>query len=216
MKNTASLLLSAIFFLLIVSCKKENQKKEQPIDTVTTVDTDTEVDTTSTNEYKATDDDIREFGIIEDIEDGAYPFFSVTVNFVERKMKQSFTVNIEAVSIDSETLLGLKGKYATIYYTSDLENDLNDLHFKGKTLFGEYAPEMDASWKKTTGVLSGANSLSGDLPGKITITDSKGKKIVFEEYVDDEMMKVNGKTVTSFYSLKAVNKITHIEPSTED
>tara|TARA_R110002073_G_scaffold313380_3_gene485310 strand:- start:18677 stop:19324 length:648 start_codon:yes stop_codon:yes gene_type:complete len=213
----SSTLVLSLFLLLIIGCKKENQKKVQATDTITTVETDTIIDTDSTTkEYEPTDNDIREFGIMENAEDGGYPFFVVTMNFVERNIKHDFNLNIEAISLTNEELDKLKGKYATIYYTSEDENDLSDLHFKGKSLFGEYAPEMDTNWKKTTGVMTGADRLSGDLPGKVTVTDADGKKTTFEVFIDDETMKANGKTVTAYYTIKGVDKITHIEPSSEE
>ena len=204
--------------MLFLSCKTETKKKSTDIDPVqkdTIVETKSDIIDSETKEYEPGDDEIREYGIIESIEDGAYPMFSITVNFVEREMKQSFSLSIEAISLTDSDLNKLKGKYATIYYTSDLENNLSDLYYNEKSLSGEYAPEMDSSWKKITGTLSGATSLSGDLPGKITVTDSEGEKITFEWFIDDEILKVNGKTITAFYTVRGVNKITHIEPSEE-
>jgi len=220
MKNNTKLIIMLMFSIIFFGCKSEIKKKSindtETVQKDSVIDTKSDVVDTSTKEYEPTDDELREYGMIVSVEDGAYPFYSVTVDFVERNMKQSFTVNIEDFAMNSETLEGLKGKYATIFYTSDLENDLNDLHFEGKSLFGEYAPEKDDNWKETTGILSGATSLSGDLPGKITITDADGQKTTFELYIEDETLKVNGKKVTAYYSLRATNKIMHIQPSSEE
>lgn len=215
MKFKNSLLILFLSVGLLLGCKTETKKKSTNPETE---QKDTIVDTTDseTKEYEPGDDDIREYGIIERVEDATYPFFEVTLNFVERNMKQDFNLSIESISLTDSELYKLKGKYATIYYTSDLVNDLVDLHFEGKSLFGEYAPDMDSSWKKITGTLSGAESVSGDLPGKITVTDSEGQKIEFELYIDDETIKANGKTVTAFYTLEGVNTVTHIEPSSEE
>ncbi|MFY0630576.1 MAG: hypothetical protein JXR05_09355 [Flavobacteriaceae bacterium] len=209
-KNSLLIVLLATTFLL--GCKSEPKKKSTDTETIkkdTIVNTDSE-----TKEYEPSDDDIREYGIIERVEDATYPFFEVTLNFVERNIKQDFNLSIESISLTDSELYKLKGKYATIYYTSDLVNDLVDLHFEGKSLFGEYAPDMNSNWKKIIGTLSGAESVSGDLPGKVTVTDSNGQKIEFELYIDDETVKANGKTVTAFYTLEGVNTVTHIEPST--
>lgn len=209
------LLLSTILFL---GCKSETKKKPTNLNADQKdiiVEKKSNIIDSDTKEYEPSGDEIREYGKIETIEDGGYPMFSITVDFVERQMKQSFGLNIEAISLTDSDLNKLKGKYATIYYTSDLENDISDLYYNGKSLSGEYAPEMDSSWKKITGTLSGATSLSGDLPGKITVTDSEGEKITFEWFIDDEVLKVNGKTITAFYTVRGVNKITHIEPSEE-
>lgn len=164
-------------------------------------------------EFDDEDESIREFGLIEKIEDSGYPNYIVTVNFVDKRIKIDFNLNIESVSLDASGLVKLKGKYASINYTSDFENNLQDLHFKGKSLQGKYAPEKDDSWEKFTGILGGAENLSGDLPRKISLTNSLGEKMTFEYFVDDETQKVNGKTVTAYYYSKVVNKIVDISPS---
>lgn len=212
MKHIYSLLFLS-FIISLIGCKPE-QKKESKKKEIKEIVTDTIANQENTSkDYTPTDDDIREYGLIEKVEDATYPFFEVTFNFVERNMKMDFNVNIESISLTDRDLNNLQGKYATLYYTSDLVNDLVDLHYEGKTLFGEYAPEMDASWKKITGIMSGAESLSGDLPSKIQVTDSDGQKIVFELYIEDDTMKANGKTVTAYYTLHGVNTVTHIEAS---
>jgi hypothetical protein len=214
MKNTTSLIFILLFSITLFGCKSDPKKKEIIPETTVATDTITYIDPIA-KEYEPSDDDIREYGRIEHVEDSTYPFFEVTFNFVERNMKQTFNLNIEAISLIDSELYKLKGKYATIYYTSELEDDLVDLQLEGTSLFGEYAPDMDDRWKKVTGIMSGAESLSGDLPGKITVTDSEGKKIEFALYIDDETLKANGKTVTAFYTTEGVNKVTHIEPSVE-
>lgn len=219
MKNNAKLIIMLVFSIIFFGCKSESKKKStedtKSVQKDTVVDTNLDVVDSEIKEYEPSDDDIREYGRIEHIEDSTYPFFIVTFNFVERNMKQDFNLNIEAISLTDTELYKLKGKYATLYYTSELEDDLSDLHLEGTSLFGEYAPDMDPSWKKITGVMSGTESLSGDLPGKITVTDSEGEKIEFALYIDDETIKANGKTVTAFYTTEGVNKVTHIEPSVE-
>ena len=159
------------------------------------------------------DDAIRDYALIEKYQDGAYPMFIVTMDFVEKNFKQDFDLNIEAVSIDAETLNNLVGKYVTFYYTSEWVEDINDLYFKGKSLSGKYAPELDKEWTVLKGTLSGAASLSGDLPSLITITNSAGESMNFEWYVDDEVMKANGKEVTAYYSGRAINTIIEIKTS---
>ncbi len=61
--------------------------------------------------------------------------------------------------------------------------------------------------------MSGTENISGDLPRKITLTNSIGEKMTFEYFVDDETQKVNGKKVNAFYYSKVVNKIVNLSPS---
>lgn len=156
---------------------------------------------------------VREYGQIQKVEEIGYPMFSVSMEFVERQMKVDFTLNIEALPLSDAELVKLKGKYATIFYASDFEYSLIDLHCKGKSLQGKYAPEFDNSWEKFTGILSKATHLSGDLPSKISITNQEGQTKTFEYFVDDETMKANGQQVTAYYYSKVKNEIRKIEPS---
>lgn len=166
------------------------------------------------DEREPTDDEIRELGKIVNIEDGVYPMFIVTIDFPERKMKMNFDLNIESISMDAGSLNELNGKYVKFYYTSELEQNLYDIHAGGSSLLGEYAPEKDPNMKEITGTLSGAESESGgDLPDKISVTDNNGKKIIFKYYITPEMVTANGKTVTAYYSARGVQTITYLHPS---
>ncbi len=167
--------------------------------------------------YEPSDDEITEFGIITEIEDSAYPVFNITVEFPERQMQETFYLNIESISMDMEGLYKLQGKFATIYYTIDDEYDLYDVKLDGKSLLGEYAPEEDYSSDKVTGILEGAEKETySDLPGIISVTDEYGRKYNFEWFVDELMVKANGKKVTAFYSTNSTTKITHLIPAKDD
>ena len=84
------------------------------------------------------EDEIVEVGMIEKIEKGrGYPFFVFTVNFVERKVRIDFSLNVEEMTIDERRLPYLVGKEATFYYTSsESKNNVNDLQVDGKSMFG--------------------------------------------------------------------------------
>ena len=165
-------------------------------------------------EREPTDDEIREFGIISNIEDGIYPMFIFTVEFPDRGFQMDFNLNMEYANIDPKSIDQLIGKYASFYYTSELENDLLDMHFQGKSLMGDYAPEVSDNWKKVNGVLSGAESPTiSDLPGSISITDKSGEVFEFEYYVDEMMVKANGQEVNAFYTIRGVEDITYLRVS---
>ncbi|WP_299211134.1 hypothetical protein [uncultured Dokdonia sp.] len=168
------------------------------------------------DEVYTEDEVLQEYGQIENIEDGAYPFFIVTVNFIGSRAKIDLDLNIESMSLDVEGLNKLEGKYATIYYTSELRNNLQDLHYNGTSVFGEYAADYNKSWDQITGTLKGAGTVTaGDLPSFISIAGNEGENLDFEVFIDDEMVKANGKTVTVFYVTDVVNIITDILPSEE-
>ncbi len=179
---------------------------------------DTEETTTDTTAVEEnTDEEIREYGLVKEVEDTGYPMFAIDMEFPERNMIASFSLNIEAGGFDHDAVYNMKGKYATIYYTSDMEPNLADMQVKGKSLFGEYAPEkIDPEWKKITGTLTGADELSqGDLPGTVTVTGKDGNEVDFKYFVDDDMVAANGKEVTAYYVMRGSNNITRIELSAE-
>lgn len=168
------------------------------------------------NEFYTEEDILQEYGLIEKLEDHAYPFYTVTVNFIGSRAKIDLDLNIEAIALDVEGLNNLSGKYATVYYTSELQNNLQDLRFNDASVFGEFAPDYNAGWDQITGTLKGAGSVTvGDLPSFISIAGDNGKNLDFEVFIDDEMVKANGKIVTVFYDIDVVNTITDIIPSEE-
>lgn len=168
------------------------------------------------DEMYAEDDILQEYGRIESIEDHAYPFYTVTVNFIGSKATIDLDLNIEAIPMDVEGLNTLQGNYATINYRSELQNNLQDLQVNDISVFGEYAPDYDAGWDQITGTLKGAERVTdGDVPSYISIAGNDGKNLDFEAFIDDEMVKANGKTVTAFYTIDVVNTITDIVPSEE-
>lgn len=159
-------------------------------------------------------EEVREFGLITEIEDGPYPFFSVTMAFPERNASASFTVNIEDIAQDSVQLNALRGRYASIYYIPKMEHMLMDLQYNGASVQEDGAPDPAQALERMTGVLSGADSVTaGDLPDVVSITDAQGRKIEFEVYVADSMVAVNGKTVTAFYYTRGTQIITYLESS---
>lgn len=225
MKNRTILLLIAISTVLIYSCTPDGSKSEldsvkEPASSIESNSENKLSKKPNVNEPKGsegrepTDEEIREYGKIINIEDGVYPMFVVTFELPERQMKSMFKLNIEAITLDSETLAGLEGKYISFYYTSELENDLADIHLNGTTLLGEYAPELNLSWKNITGVLKGAeNETMSDLPDEITVTDENGKVISFEYYITPEMVAANGKVVKAYYLIRGIETITYVSPA---
>lgn len=161
-----------------------------------------------------TDDEIREFGLISNIEDGVYPMYTVTIEFPRREFQMDFNLNMEYANIKPKSIDQLIGKYASFYYTSELENNLMDMHFQGQSLMGDYAPEMTDNWKKVNGILSGAEKPTiSDLPGTISVSNKLGEVFEFEYYVDEMMLKANDTEVIAFYALRGVENITYLRVS---
>ncbi len=186
--------------MLIISCNSENKNNvEKSIQTDVNKEDSTltskpaETEHRKIEEREPTDSEIREYGRVIGIEDGAYPMFIITVEFPERNMRHDYNLNNESIGISVESLYNFMGKYATIYYLSELENFLLDIQLNGISLMGEYAPKKDTTWKSITGILEGAEEVSGgDLPDEVSVTDILGKKISFKEFITPEMVAANG------------------------
>lgn len=206
-----------IFILLLVGCQsevKESATEKTETEEMSSAANQGNTETAYAEEREPTDDEIREFGRIMAIEDGPYPMFVITVEFPERKMKADFNLNIESISLTMSRLQKLKGKYATIYYLSEMKQDLYDIHRNGVSLMGEYAPEIDPSWKTITGTLIRASAeTDGDLPDVVSVKDKIGNKTSFEFFITAEMVAANEKEVTAFYSEEYVETITYLRAS---
>lgn len=101
--------------------------------------------------------------------------------FPEREMKGSFTLNVEAIEQDVDALLKLENQFVTLYYLSELENNLMDVYAEKQSLSGDDAPELDSEWKSVTGILKGAQTATvGDLPDEVSITDTEGNMLLFK------------------------------------
>uniref|UniRef100_UPI004049C99D hypothetical protein n=1 Tax=Fulvivirga sp. TaxID=1931237 RepID=UPI004049C99D len=219
MKITVNLAL--LFMLLMVSCKSGNQKSPEELaeqeqfklDSIAAMEID--VDDFDEDFGEGPDDDeIQEYGLFIEVEDGGYPFYSVTVEFPEREMSASFTANQEKLGLAPGYLESLKDKYVTFYYTSALDNDLYEMVLDGKSVLGEDAIEISEDLKSVTGILSGADEVTGgDLPTEITINCENGERVNFELFVNPEMVPANGKSVTVYYGMRSRNEITFIKIS---
>lgn len=161
-----------------------------------------------------TDDEIREFGKILSIEDGGYPMHSVKVSFPKRDLEHIFSLNAETADLGGVDLFSLQGKFATIYYLSDVENQLLEMGYQGNSLFDGKAFKSDPQWKNFTGKLEGARAeTDGDLPDPIFLTSKAGKTMRFEFFITPEMVEANRRTVTAYFRTRDVDKITYIRPA---
>jgi hypothetical protein len=155
---------------------------------------------------------VHETGLLKKYEDGGYPFATLTIEFPERKFEESFTLNLEEVKdIKPENLSKSIGKYLDFSYVSKFENALMDIQNNGKSIFKTDAIPVTKEMKNITGLLTGANEITGgDLPNKITVSNDQ-ETLEFEYYVTEEMVKYNGKTITVFYEERTSNDLVEIK-----
>ncbi|MDB4106909.1 hypothetical protein N8368_04300 [Bacteroidia bacterium] len=218
LKSTHFIFILTILFYLIGCNSNPNEESKKENDYGIEKETKAENYNYAQEEIKLVkDDQITEYGIVKNISDGAYPMNTITLEFPERQMTQSFSLNIEELSLQSSELNPLLNKYVTIKYTSELENNLTDLQLNGKTILGEeYILEPQDNWKSVMGVLSGADHVSiGDLPDAIAITTEKGEIFMFDYFITKEMTNGNEKEVTAKYITLPANDIKSIVPTAE-
>lgn len=212
-----TLLVSTL--VLFLSCSSKQADSTTAV-SVTNQDSSS-VSTASTNEITTNiksvlpyaDDPISEIGLLKEVEDTGYPIAVLRIEFPERGFEEYFTVNFEELKTTNiNKLRSWVGKYIAFSYESDIENALMDIHVKGKTIFGEYAPELTPEMIKIVGILKGADEETpGDLPGRVSITTKEKEVYEFDYFVTPEMVALNGKTVTAYYEERTANTIKSIK-----
>lgn len=155
---------------------------------------------------------VHETGLLKKYEDGGYPFATLTIEFPERKFEETFSLNLEEVKdIKQETLSKSIGKYLDFSYASNFENALMDIQNNGKSIFKTDVIPVTKEMKSITGVLNGANEITGgDLPNKVSVSNAQ-QTVEFEYYVTEEMVTFNGKTITVFYEERTTNDLVELK-----
>ncbi len=159
---------------------------------------------------EAKEDEIHEYGLIKNIDQGIYPMYNVYFEFPERRIKKGFTLNIETLPQTAEDINSKIGKYVTFYYTSNLTPSIMAIEHNGSLINTNL--ELDPTWNKVKGTLTGADAITpGDLPDNIAILEKGGVLHLFETYIDQELTNLNDKEVILYYYNREENKITYIE-----
>ncbi|MBK6948133.1 MAG: hypothetical protein IPH16_08830 [Haliscomenobacter sp.] len=160
-----------------------------------------------------TGDEIREMGIIRNVEDSGYPFFNVVIEFPERQFSETFLLNIEDhQNLDPEVLSKHVGKYAAFFYTSLIKNALLDVRLNGNSLVGVADGDLPEGLQKVSGALScSADDMGGDLPGVLFITTADDEAFEFEFFLTQELVDANGKQVDGYFDPRTENKIAKIQ-----
>ena len=192
-------LLLSISFAILNSCSGQEKQKQQPAST----------EKQEINEGDA----LREFGLLKSADDSGYPFYTVEIEFPERKFSEVFTLNLEEIpDVDPGILAGWVGKYVSFEYTSEVINALLDVRQNGKSLLGVKPSELPKGLKKISGTLSGATNVTeGDLPSLLRIHDPEDQSLEFEFFITPELVEAEGTLVVGFYDQRTNNRITTIK-----
>ena len=194
-------LLLSISFAILNSCSGQEKQKQQPAST----------EKQEINEGDA----LREFGLLKSADDSGYPFYTVEIEFPERKFSEVFTLNLEEIpDVDPGILAGWVGQYVSFEYTSEVINALLDVKQNGKSLLGIKPSELPKGLKKISGTLSGATNVTeGDLPSLLRIHDPEDQSLEFEFFITPELVEAEGTLVVGFYDQRTNNRITTIKPA---
>ncbi len=157
-------------------------------------------------------------GAVTQVEDGAYPLFTVTIQ-PESGAPIALYLNAEGgADLNSQQPANFSGQNVIAYYTTTEDLALTDLRTAaGASLLPADTPAPAADAPSITGVLSGAEAVTAsDLPDVITVTDAQGAARSFEYYITEEIVAANGQQVTARYQPGARNEITLLHPADAD
>jgi hypothetical protein len=188
-------LLLSIGFVLLNSCNGQEKQTAKLV--------------TDENEQITTTEALKEFGLLKSAEDSGYPFYTVEIEFPERKFSEVFTLNIEEIpDVDPGILAGWVGQYVSFEYTSEVINALLDVRQNGKSILGVKPSELPKGLRKISGTLSGATNVTeGDLPSLLRIHDPEDQSLEFEFFITPELVEAEGSLVVGFYDQRTENKI---------
>ena len=147
------------------------------------------------------------------LEDGGYPFVTLSIEFPERNFTEHFTLNLEELkTVNSENLSSWVGRYVDFEYTSEVYNALLEIRRGGKSILDADGFEPGPDTKQISGILSGAEEVTtGDLPGMVFITTEEEYFETFNFYVTDKMVDANGAQVVGFYEERVQYSIVSIK-----
>jgi len=196
-------LLLNLGVVLLTACNGQEKQTQQP--------------SSPQQEELMAEEALKEFGLLKSAEDSGYPFYTVEIEFPERKFSEIFTINLaELPDVDPGLLTGWVGKYVSFEYTSEIVNALLDIRQNGKSLLGVNPSELPKGIKKISGTLSGAaNVTEGDLPSVLRIHDPEDQSIEFEFFITPELVEADGTLVVGYYDQRTNNRITAISPAKE-
>lgn len=196
-------LLLFVGFVLFNACNGQEKQTPKPV-------------TTEKNEINEIDI-LKEFGLLKSAEDSGYPFYTLEIEFPERKFSNFFVLNIaDLPGLDPGILTKWKGKYVSFEYTSEIINALLDVRQNGKSLLGVKPSELPKGLKKIAGTLSGASNVTeGDLPSTIRIHNPEDQSLEFEFFIIQELVDAEGTLVVGYFDQRTENKIISLKLATE-
>lgn len=155
-------------------------------------------------------------GLVTQIEAGAYPQYTVTIQPEGGGEALALYLNVESgADLNSQELRSFDAANVMAYYTTVDDPLLISLQSAaGAAIVTPDGAVATDGLSEVVGVLSGADAVTGsDLPDVISVTDAQGTAINFEYYVTADIVAVNGQQVTARYRPNIRNEITLMHPA---
>ncbi len=150
-------------------------------------------------------------GVLTAADDAGYPMFWLAIT-PAGGAESRFMLNNEEAAVASP-IGEMVGKTVTADYETRPTIGVIDLVADGKSITFPDGPKPDPmpEAKTISGTLTGAaEPTGGDLPSTVTVTAKDGAKVDFEWFVDDLMVKYDGKEVTLTYVAETTDTVTRI------
>lgn len=145
-------------------------------------------------------------GLVTQVEDGAYPMFTVYIRLDSEETVTPFSLMSEGAAIVGARIDQMESRRVNVEYV-DLESwELVTIYRMGSE--PEDDSEVNDGWRFVTGRLTGADVISGgDLPDTLSIETSSGETVEFDEFIDQTLVSLNGNDISAWLAPRSYKDI---------
>lgn len=147
-------------------------------------------------------------GVLHAFDDLGFPTYGLEVGPAGSAAGDAANLQLLALdknadgAADPALIQPLVGQTVEVRYSVAADKRMVDILLNGTSVLVPVEGETTApaETRTITGVLSGAEGESGDLPSTLTVTASDGTAVSFEAFIEPGMSRANGQTVELKYS----------------
>ena len=151
-------------------------------------------------------DYVMDQGVVKEVEDGAYPMFTLHIQIGGETEPTPFSLMAEGVTVTGGDLYELAGKTVQFDYVEKESWDLMAINSADEEA---YVPEtVGDGWRFVIGRLEGADEISmGDLPDTLTISTISGEQFEFDDYIGEAMVALNETDVAAWLAPRLTKEV---------